>query len=97
MVSSLVHQFWSDANRLSVSPHVSWSYYLGSGICVAPTLVPGVLMGATIPLAMLGSATALPAQSSFQLLLANVLGAVATVPPLIELYWFAALESRRHL
>ncbi len=79
--------------RLAVSS--SWSYYLGSGICVALTLIPWcACMGATIPLAMLAIRTrhAAGSERSFSYLyLANVLGAVvgATVPLLlIELYGF---------
>jgi spermidine synthase len=90
------YQFWSGRQllqRLAVSS--SWSYYLGSGICVALTLVPWcACMGATIPLAMLAIRTrrAAGSERSFSYLyLANVLGAVvgATVPLLlIELYGF---------
>src|ERR1700680_1884389 len=79
--------------RLAVSS--SWSYYLGSGICVALTLVPWcACMGATIPLAMLAirKRRAAGSERSFSYLyLANVLGAVvgATIPLLlIELYGF---------
>jgi spermidine synthase len=79
--------------RIAVSS--SWAYYLGSGVCIALTLIPwSGCMGATIPLAMLairnkGSAQA--ERSFSHLYLANVLGAVlgATVPLLlIELYGF---------
>ena len=90
------YQFWSGRQlleRLAVSS--SWSYYLGSGICVALTLVPWcACMGATIPLAMLAirNRRAAGSERSFSYLyLANVLGAVvgATVPLLlIELYGF---------
>jgi spermidine synthase len=73
----------------------SWSYYLGSGICVALMLVPWcACMGATIPLAMLAirKRRATGSERSFSYLyLANVLGAVvgATIPLLlIELYGF---------
>jgi spermidine synthase len=73
----------------------SWSYYLGSGICVALTLVPWcACMGATIPLAMMAirNQRATGSERSFSYLyLANVLGAVvgATIPLLlIELYGF---------
>jgi spermidine synthase len=79
--------------RLSVSS--SWSYYLGSGICIALALIPWcACMGATIPLAMLAirKLRAAGSERSFSYLyLANVLGAVvgATVPLLlIELYGF---------
>lgn len=73
----------------------SWVYYLGSGICIALTLIPWcACMGATIPLAMLAIRKRWSGESerSFSYLyLANVLGAVigATVPLLlIELYGF---------
>ncbi len=73
----------------------SGGYYLGSGVCVALTLVPWcACMGATIPLAMLAIRKRWSGRSerSFSYLyLANVLGAVigATVPLLlIELYGF---------
>ena len=79
--------------RLAVSS--SWSYYLGSGICVALSLIPWcACMGATIPLAMLAIRkwqAADSARSFSYLYLANVLGAVvgATVPLLlIELHGF---------
>jgi spermidine synthase len=79
--------------RLAVSS--SWSYYLGSGICVALTLIPWcACMGATIPLAMLAirERYAKKSERSFSYLyLANILGAVvgATIPLLlIELYGF---------
>jgi spermidine synthase len=90
------YQFWSGRQlleRLAVSS--SWSYYLGSGICIALALIPWcACMGATIPLAMLAIRKLRAAGSgrSFSYLyLANVLGAVvgATVPLLlIELYGF---------
>jgi spermidine synthase len=90
------YQFWSGRQllqRLAVSS--SWSYYLGSGVCVALTLIPWcACMGATIPLAMLAIRKWRSANSerSFSYLyLANVLGAVvgSTVPLLlIELYGF---------
>jgi len=97
-VSALLvpYQFWSGRQlleRLAISS--SWSYYLGSGICVALTLIPWcACMGATIPLAMLAirKRRAAGSERSFSYLyLANVLGAVAgaTVPLLlIELYGF---------
>ena len=97
-VSALVvpYQFLSGRQlleRLAVSS--SWSYYLGSGICVALTLIPWcACMGATIPLAMLAIRERYPKKSerSFSYLyLANILGAVvgATIPLLlIELYGF---------
>ncbi len=74
----------------------SWAYYLGSGICLALTLVPWcACMGATIPLAMLAirrRRVAGDSERSFSYLyLANVLGAVAgAIVPLllIELYGF---------
>jgi spermidine synthase len=73
----------------------SGAYYVGSGICVALTLVPWcACMGATIPLAMLAIRKRWSggSQRSFSYLyLANVLGAVvgASVPLLlIELYGF---------
>ena len=73
----------------------SGAYYVGSGICVALTLVPWcACMGATIPLAMLAIRKRWSGGSrrSFSYLyLANVLGAVigASVPLLlIELYGF---------
>jgi predicted membrane-bound spermidine synthase len=73
----------------------SGAYYVGSGICVALTLVPWcACMGATIPLAMLAIRKRWRggSQRSFSYLyLANVLGAVvgASVPLLlIELYGF---------
>src|SRR6266849_3847297 len=79
--------------RMAVS--ASAAYYLGSGVCVALTLIPwSACMGATIPLAMLAIRNRGPERSgrSFSYLyLANVLGAVAgaTVPLLlIELYGF---------
>jgi spermidine synthase len=79
--------------RLAVSS--SWSYYLGSGICIALTLIPWcACMGATIPLAMLAirERYAKKSERSFSYLyLANILGAVvgATIPLLlIELYGF---------
>ena len=90
------YQFWSGRQllqRLAVSS--SWSYYLGSGICVALTLVPWcACMGATIPLAMraIRKWRSADSERSFSYLyLANVLGAVvgSTVPLLlIELYGF---------
>jgi spermidine synthase len=90
------YQFWSGRQlleRLAVSS--SWSYYLGSGICIALALIPWcACMGATIPLAMLAirKLRAAGSERSFSYLyLANVLGAVvgATVPLLlIELYGF---------
>lgn len=90
------YQFWSGRQllqRLAVSS--SWSYCLGSGVCVALTLIPWcACMGATIPLAMLAIRKWRSANSerSFSYLyLANVLGAVvgSTVPLLlIELYGF---------
>jgi spermidine synthase len=97
-VSALVvpYQFLSGRQlleRLAVSS--SWSYYLGSGICVALTLIPWcACMGATIPLAMLAirERYAKKSERSFSYLyLANILGALvgATVPLLlIELYGF---------
>ena len=82
--------------RLGVSS--SEAYYLGSGVCVALTLVPWcACMGATIPLGMLAIRKRWErwsggSQRSFSYLyLANVLGAVigASVPLLlIELYGF---------
>ena len=79
--------------RLAVSS--SWSYYLGSGICIAFTLIPWcACMGATIPLAMLAirERYAKKSERSFSYLyLANILGAVVgtTIPLLlIELYGF---------
>ena len=73
----------------------SGAYYVGSGVCVALTLVPWcACMGATIPLAMLAIRKRWSGESqrSFSYLyLANVLGAVigASVPLLlIELYGF---------
>jgi spermidine synthase len=90
------YQFWSGRQlleRLAVSS--SWSYYLGSGICIALALIPWcACMGATIPLAMLAIRklrTAGSERSFSYLYLANVLGAVvgASVPLLlIELYGF---------
>src|SRR5437016_2344501 len=79
--------------RLAVSS--SWAYYLGSGVCIALTLIPwSACMGAPIPTAMLAirNRRAEESERSFSYLyLANVLGAVigATVPLLlIELYGF---------
>ena len=83
--------------RMAVSS--SAAYYLGSGVCLALTLVPWcACMGATIPLAMLAirrrrtMGRAGEWEKSFSYLyLANVLGAVAgaTVPLLlVELYGF---------
>ena len=77
----------------------SWVYYLGSGVCLALTLIPWcACMGATIPLAMLAIRNKRSAGSpagwkrSFSYLyLANVFGAVAgAIVPLllIELYGF---------
>jgi spermidine synthase len=73
----------------------SGAYYVGSGVCVALTLIPWcACMGATIPLAMLAIRKRWSggSQRSFSYLyLANVLGAVigASVPLLlIELYGF---------
>ena len=73
----------------------SGAYYLGSGACVALTLIPWcACMGATIPLAMLAIRRRWSGKSerSFSYLyLANVLGAVigAIIPLLlIELYGF---------
>lgn len=73
----------------------SGAYYLGSGICIALTLIPWcACMGATIPVAMkaIRNAPGQDSQRSFSFLyLANVLGAVAgTIGPLvlIELYGF---------
>src|SRR6202142_1006230 len=73
----------------------SGAYYVGSGVCVALTLIPWcACMGATIPLAMLAirKRRSGGGERSFSYLyLANVLGAVigATVPLLlIELYGF---------
>ena len=90
------YQFWSGRQllqRLAVSS--SWSYYLGSGVCVALTLIPWcACMGATIPLAMraIRKWRSAGSERSFSYLyLANVLGAVvgSTVPLLlIELYGF---------
>ena len=90
------YQFWSGRQllqRLAVSS--SGSYCLGSGVCVALTLIPWcACMGATIPLAMLAIRKWRSANSerSFSYrYLANVLGAVvgSTVPLLlIELYGF---------
>ena len=97
-ISALVvpYQFLSGRQlleRLAVSS--SWSYYLGSGICIALTLIPWcACMGATIPLAMLAirERYAKKSERSFSYLyLANILGALvgATVPLLlIELYGF---------
>jgi spermidine synthase len=83
--------------RMAVSS--SAAYYLGSGICLALTLIPWcACMGATIPLAMLAirrrraPGARGESQKSFSYLyLANVLGAVAgTIVPLllIELHGF---------
>src|SRR6266849_8057159 len=83
--------------RMAVS--ASAAYYLGSGVCLALTLIPWcACMGVTIPLAMLAirrrRAAGAPGESekSFSYLyLANVLGAVAgAIVPLllIELYGF---------
>ena len=73
----------------------SGAYYVGSGVCIALTLVPWcACMGATIPLAMLAIRqwrTGGSERSFSYLYLANVLGAVigATVPLLlIELFGF---------
>jgi spermidine synthase len=73
----------------------SWSYYLGSGVCIALTMIPWcACMGATIPFAMLAirsSGTERTERSFSYLYLANVLGAVvgAIVPLLlVELYGF---------
>jgi spermidine synthase len=73
----------------------SGAYYVGSGVCLALTLIPWcACMGATIPLAMLAirKRRSGGGERSFSYLyLANVLGAVigATVPLLlIELYGF---------
>jgi predicted membrane-bound spermidine synthase len=90
------YQLWAGRRlleRLAVS--CSWAYYLGSGVCLALTLIPWcACMGATIPVAMLAirERRSAGSQRSFSYLyLANVLGAVAgaTVPVLlIELYGF---------
>ena len=81
--------------QMAVSSSVA--YYLGSGSCLALTLIPWcACMGATIPLAMLAIRKHHPAGSerSFSYLyLANILGAVlGTTAPLllIELYGFRA-------
>jgi spermidine synthase len=73
----------------------SGAYYVGSGVCLALTLIPWcACMGATIPLAMLAIRKRWSGggERSFSYLyLANLLGAVvgATVPLLlIELYGF---------
>ena len=91
--------FWGRKLLEHLSVSSSWAYYLGSGICLALTLIPWcACMGATIPLAMLAirrrQATGRPEEweKSFSYLyLANVLGAVAgAIVPLllIELYGF---------
>ncbi len=83
--------------RMAVSS--SAAYYLGSGVCLALTLIPWcACMGATIPLAMLAirrrraaGARGESGKSFSYLYLANVLGAVAgAIVPLllIELYGF---------
>jgi len=79
--------------RLSLSSSAAW--YVGSGACIALTLIPWcACMGATIPLAMLAmrSNYSQQEQRAFSFLyLANILGAVtgAIVPLLlIELYGF---------
>ena len=88
--------FWGRKllERMAVSS--SWAYYLGSGVCLALTLVPWcACMGATIALAMLAirrRRVAGDSERSFSYLyLANVLGAVAgAIVPLllIELHGF---------
>jgi spermidine synthase len=86
---------WGRTLLERVGASSSWAYYLGSGVCVALTLIPWcACMGATIPLAMLAIRKRWSGRSerSFSYLyLANVLGAVfgAAIPLLlIELYGF---------
>jgi len=90
------YQFhWGRMLLQHISISSSWAYYVGSGACIAFTLVPWCsFMGATIPVAMWAiKKRSMPeAKRSFSFLyLANVLGALAgaTLPLLlIELHGF---------